>query len=170
MSCVFVEYKNAPNSNFQIKSIVIRTFRYSKRPPNSNRMNSLKQTCFLLILLVHSAVPKPAHHFTSKSKAAYGSCGYIQICKNDLSRLKLYIALDSEKSESKMRSSRHQRRRVINHRRRTKWNKRINKICCFTDCNKDDEREIRVIMDYDRDYRRYTIKNLIRRFGGSNKG
>ena len=154
---------------FVIKSSKIDT-RYTKRPPNSNIMNSLKQTCFLLILLVHSATPKPAHHFTSKSKAVYGSRSYIQICKNDLSRLKLYIALDSEKSESKMRSSRHQRRRVINHRRRTKWNKRINKICCFTDCNKDDEREIRVIMDYDRDYRRYTIKNLIRRFGGSSKG
>ena len=161
MSCVFVEYKNAPNSNFQIKSIVIRTFRYSKRPPNSNRMNSLKQTCFLLILLVHSAVPKPAHHFTSKSKAAYGSCGYIQICKNDLSRLKLYIALDSEKSESKMR---------MRDRRRIKWNQRITKICCFTVCNNDDEREIRVIMDYNRDYRRHTIKQLTRRFGGSSRG
>ena len=115
----------------------------------------------LLILLFHSATPKPAQHFLSKSKAVYGSRSYIHICKNNFSRLKFYIALDSEKSESKMR---------MRDRRRIKWNQRITKICCFTVCNNDDEREIRVIMDYNRDYRRHTIKQLTRRFGGSSRG
>ena len=133
-------------------------------------MNILKQACFILILLVNLAATKSTRHLTSKSKAAYGRRSSINICNNNLDRLKLWIAIDSEKSQRKTRTSRHQPRRAVNNRRRMKWNKRISKICCFSTCTKVDELEIRAIMDDDHDFRRYTIKHLRRSTRRSRKG
>ena len=118
-------------------------------------MNTLKQVGYLLILYVHLATPKPTSHLTSKSKAVHGSRKSLHICNNNLDLLKLWIAVDVEKSQRKTRTSRPQRRRAINTRRRMQWNKRINKICCSTTCDKDDEREIRAIMEDDRYYSRF---------------
>ena len=149
---------------------LIRTVRYTTLSTKFNRMNTINQVCFLLILWVHFATPKPNSRLTSKSKAVHGSRGYLHICNTNLDILKLWIAVDVEKSQRKNNKSRPQRRRAINTRRRMEWNKRINKICCSTTCDKNDEREIRAIMSDDRAYRRYTIKHLRRSTGRSRKG